>query len=116
MRLIFHFPLFFCLTAPKPTLSSIWHEKGLHGRLFLVGEVIHVLRPVIYVLFIRKYGIKSWTPWLVSLVVDLTGITLVSHATSGGSNRGGRQYHLSESEKDEVSVLYFQSFALEMHR
>ncbi|KAJ4788341.1 Peroxisomal membrane protein PEX16 [Rhynchospora pubera] len=90
------------MPAPKPTFSSIWHERGLHGRLYLIGEVVHVLRPVIYVLFIRKCGIKSWTPWLVSLVVDLTGITLVSHATSEGSKRRGRPYQLSESEKDEL--------------
>ncbi|XP_078178150.1 shrunken seed protein (SSE1) isoform X2 [Carex rostrata] len=90
------------MPAPKPTFSSIWHEKGLHGRLYLIGEVIHVLRPVIYVLFIRKFGIKSWTPWLVSLAVELTGITLVSHATSRDSKRGGRSYQLSDSEKDEL--------------
>lgn len=107
MRLICHFRSFFlCLTALKPTFSSIWHEKGLHGRLYLIGEVIHILRPVIYVLFIRKFGIKSWTPWLVSLAVELTGITLVSHATSRDSKRGGRSYQLSDSEKDEVSALY----------
>ncbi|KAJ3693974.1 hypothetical protein LUZ60_009454 [Juncus effusus] len=85
--------------ASKLTLSTIWHERGASGQLFLIGEVIHVLRPFLYVLFIRKYGIKSWAPWLVSLSVDLIGMSIISNATGTGN---GSRYQLSETEKEEL--------------
>lgn len=72
----------------------------------MTGEALFILRPLIYVLFIRKYGIRSWTPWLISLAVDLTGMGVLSYATSQGSRGGDKFYQLSSSEKDEVSIAY----------
>ena len=40
-------------------------------KLLLLGEVLHVFRPVVYVLFRRRMGGKSWIPWLLSCIVDL---------------------------------------------
>ncbi|KAH9602235.1 hypothetical protein KSS87_009748 [Heliosperma pusillum] len=62
------------VTEEKPTLSSILSEKGFRGGLFLIGEILFILRPFIYVSFVRKYGARSWIPWLVSLSVDLVGL------------------------------------------
>ncbi|XP_008776683.1 peroxisome biogenesis protein 16 [Phoenix dactylifera] len=90
------------LPVKKLTLSNIWSEKGLSGGLFVTGEALFILRPLIYVLFIRKYGIRSWTPWLISLAVDLTGMGVFSYATSQGSRSGDKFYQLSSSEKDEL--------------
>ncbi|KAJ6840480.1 peroxisome biogenesis protein 16 [Iris pallida] len=88
----------------NPTLSTIWSQKGLCGQFFVAGEVLCILRPLIYVLFIRKYGIQSWTPWLVSLAVDLTGMGVLSRATYPSRGRGEDEYfQLSTSEKDEAS-------------
>ncbi|XVF22649.1 hypothetical protein REPUB_Repub12eG0189600 [Reevesia pubescens] len=86
----------------RPTLSMILSEKGVNGALFVMGEVLFISRPLIYVLFIRRYGIRSWIPWFLSLAVDFIGLGFVSHVTKSG--RGGReqQFHLSASEKDEV--------------
>ncbi|URE48111.1 Peroxisomal membrane protein (Pex16) [Musa troglodytarum] len=64
------------LLFEKPTFSTLWFQKGLSG------EVLSVLRPLIYVLFIRRYGIRSWKPWLISLAVDLAGMNLLSHSTT----------------------------------
>ncbi|GAB4844414.1 hypothetical protein Ancab_037778 [Ancistrocladus abbreviatus] len=89
--------------AKRQTLSSISSEKGLRGHLFLTGEMLFILRPLIYVLFIRKYGVRSWIPWLVSLAVDFIGMGALSRATK--SQQGGkeaRQILLSPSEKDEL--------------
>nr|XP_019702434.1 peroxisome biogenesis protein 16 isoform X3 [Elaeis guineensis] len=76
-------------------------SPGLSGGLFVTGEALFILRPLIYVMFIRKYGIRSWTPWLISLAVDLTGMGVLSYATSQGSRSGDKFYQLSSSEKDE---------------
>ena len=76
--------LLFCAVSvvEKPTLASIWSAKGGTGRLFVLGEVVHIFRPLVYVLLIRKFGIRSWTPWLVSLAVELTSLGLLVLFTS----------------------------------
>ncbi|PRQ57763.1 hypothetical protein RchiOBHm_Chr1g0351881 [Rosa chinensis] len=46
---------FYFLTASvveSLTLSTILSEKGLHGALYVAGEVLFITRPLIYVLFI----------------------------------------------------------------
>ncbi|RWW07934.1 hypothetical protein GW17_00028653 [Ensete ventricosum] len=88
----------------KPTFSTLWFQKGLSGRLFLTGEVLSVLRPLIYVLFIRRYGIRSWKPWLISLAMDLAGMSLLSHSTTWHHRSNDKFYQLSTYEKDEASV------------
>lgn len=86
----------------KPTLSTILSEQGHCGALFVTGEVLFITRPLIYVLLIRKYGSRSWTPWFLSLAVDLIGTSFLSYATSASASRNYRRSHLSDSEKDEV--------------
>lgn len=86
----------------RPTLSSILSVKGLQGGLLVAGEVLFVTRPLIYVLFIRKYGIRSWIPWFLSLGVDLLGMSLLSQITMSWCSRKDQPFQLSTSEKDEV--------------
>ncbi|KAK9143569.1 hypothetical protein Syun_012969 [Stephania yunnanensis] len=86
----------------KPTLYSILSERGLSGGLFLIQEVLHITRPLIYVLLIRKYGTRSWKPWVLSLAVDLTGAGILSQILCVRHQR--REGHLlSNLEKNEVS-------------
>ena len=37
----------------------------------LLGESLHVLRPVAYVALRRRLGASSWIPWLVSGIIDI---------------------------------------------
>ena len=104
--------LFCASTATIPersTLSTILSEQGHLGALFVIGEVLFITRPLIYVLLIRRYGIRSWTPWFLSLAVDLTGTSFLSYATS--ASRKDQRFHLSDSEKDEVrgSLIHHSS-------
>jgi peroxin-16 len=89
------------MVVEKPTLASIWSAKGISGRLFLLGEVVHIFRPLLYVLLIKKFGIKSWTPWLVSLAVEITSLGIHSRATDL-HQRGGKVHQLSSAERDEL--------------
>ncbi|XVF33422.1 hypothetical protein REPUB_Repub17cG0167600 [Reevesia pubescens] len=86
----------------RPTLSMILSEKGVNGALFVLGEVLFITRPLIYVLYIRRYGIRSWIPWCLSLAVDFIGMGFLSHVTKPGKGGREQQFHLSASEKDEV--------------
>ncbi|KAL0907973.1 hypothetical protein M5K25_022432 [Dendrobium thyrsiflorum] len=86
----------------KPTLSTILSQKGVYGMSFVVGEFISILRPLIYVLLIRKHGIQAWKPWFLSLAIELTGLSFLSYGTSSGVRNGDKLYHLSTPEKDEI--------------
>ncbi|KAG5009279.1 hypothetical protein AAZX31_07G076200 [Glycine max] len=86
----------------RPTLLTILSERGLCGALFFIGEVLLISRPLIYVLFIRKYGIRSWTPWFLSLAIDCIGNSILSLITSSVAGGKDRMFHLSALEKDEV--------------
>lgn len=86
------------------TLSTLWSEKGLHGAFYVFGEVLFITRPLIYVLFIQKCGIRSWIPWLLSLAMDFTGMRILSRITSSRGGAKAPQFLLSVFEKDEVMV------------
>ncbi|KAL9940949.1 hypothetical protein V8E36_000437 [Tilletia maclaganii] len=45
--------------------------RQLRGRVGLTAELLWILRPLIYVLAIRRYGRKSTTPWVLSLALEL---------------------------------------------
>ncbi|KAI8866806.1 peroxisome membrane protein [Ramicandelaber brevisporus] len=42
------------------------------GSIGKVGELLFIIRPLLYVLVLRKYGNKSWIPWLISLAIELS--------------------------------------------
>lgn len=88
----------------RSTISSILSKKGLHGTLFLIGEVLFITRPLVYVLFIRKYGIRSWTPWFLSLAIDCIGMSILSLVTTSAAGGKEKMFHLFAPEKDEVWV------------
>lgn len=77
-------------------------KKGLRGVMFLIGEVLFIARPLIYVLCIRKYGIRSWTPWFLSLAIDCIVTSILSLVTTSVVGGKDHAFHLSALEKDEV--------------
>lgn len=86
----------------RPTLSAFLSEKGLRGALFMMGEVMFITRPLIYVLLIRKYGVRSWFPWCISLAVDLAGMGILSNVTTSSQSSKDQPFHLSDLERDEL--------------
>lgn len=46
------------------------------SKLRTLGELIYILRPVVYIILLRKYGKQSWKPWLVSLMLESFSYTL----------------------------------------
>ncbi|CAN7103470.1 unnamed protein product [Brassica rapa subsp. narinosa] len=84
----------------RRTLSELVSEKGVKGALFVMGEVLFITRPLIYVLFIRRYGVRSWIPWAISLSVDALGMGIVSNLKLWGEQ--SKQINFSQPEKDEL--------------
>ncbi|KAI8598921.1 peroxisome membrane protein [Dissophora ornata] len=64
-----------------------------------IGEYMFILRPLIYVLAMRKYGQKSWYPWFLSLAIELVSRSSIKHYLAGrGGGRGGAGTPLEKSE------------------
>uniref|UniRef100_A0A6N2LIC9 Peroxisomal membrane protein PEX16 n=1 Tax=Salix viminalis TaxID=40686 RepID=A0A6N2LIC9_SALVM len=77
-------------------------RMSVQGALFLMGEVLFIIRPLMYVLFIRKYGIRSWIPWFLSLAVDGVGIGFLTQVAKSRDGGKEQHYHLTASEQDEL--------------
>lgn len=68
------------------------------------------MRPLIYIIFIKKIGIKSWKPWLLSLAVDISSMGFLRYATQTRQGNKNNFVTISESEKDEASRILFRYF------
>jgi len=44
------------------------------------GEVLYIVKPVVYLLLLRKYGVKSWKPWMISLSMELICYVTSAHS------------------------------------
>lgn len=40
------------------------------------AEILYILRPLIYLGALKRYGVKSWKAWAISLMLDLTSVLL----------------------------------------
>lgn len=80
--------------------------RRAHKRLF-AGELLHIVRPVIYVGMLRLWGIKSWKPWLSSLILELLSAeaTRSAWATSNDAAVGAAQ-ELAKSTGSSIASLY----------
>ncbi|KAL4424562.1 hypothetical protein ABPG77_009146 [Micractinium sp. CCAP 211/92] len=59
--------------APQAGLSP---PTALPERLIYAAELLHILRPLVYSLALRRWGRASWRPWLISLGIDLLSMQL----------------------------------------
>jgi hypothetical protein len=47
----------------------------------MIGEVLFMLRPLVAIIAIRIYGEDSYTPYVMSLLIDLIAVWLQRKAT-----------------------------------
>ncbi|KAG0196812.1 Peroxisomal membrane protein pex16 [Mortierella sp. GBA30] len=98
------------------TPDVVRKPKDLVGKLSglgAVGEYLFILRPLIYVLAMRKYGQKSWYPWFLSLAIELASRTSIQHFLAGrqrgpGAGRGcGTPLEKDEMKRRLWLLLYY---------
>eukprot|EP00752_Nemacystus_decipiens_P011059 g9825.t1 len=51
----------------------------------MAGEVIHILRPLVYSYSCGSAGERSWRPWLTSLAMDAAAFACTARAGGGGA-------------------------------
>lgn len=77
-------------------------DDGIGHSVMWVGELVHLLRPLLYVTLLKRYGLGSWKPWLLSLALDLasgyglhTGHAILTHSNASKWPPGSTLYSLA---------------------
>jgi mannose/fructose/N-acetylgalactosamine-specific phosphotransferase system component IID len=53
-----------------------WISNVCVGTKYSLDEIVSIVRPVIYVWCVMKFGRKSWTPIKISAILDLVQIVI----------------------------------------
>ncbi|KAJ2087266.1 hypothetical protein IW138_005112 [Coemansia sp. RSA 986] len=95
-----HLGAFVSSEARSPeTVSPARSLVRRYNALGLVGELLFILRPILYVIGICKLGKSDWRPWALSLLVELASRQMIRtdlHATD-------KEVPERTVEKDELS-------------
>ncbi|CAO3624071.1 unnamed protein product [Cunninghamella blakesleeana] len=95
------------LTAEK--LRKPQQMVRIMSSLARFGEVAFILRPLLFVLGILKWGRRSWKPWFLSLFVDIASLLAIKE---GYKDDSGRSTMLPLEKKEYHRRLRLLSFYL----
>lgn len=84
----------------SPAVTSATALRALEGesssaqaaaaRLVITGEVLHILRPLLYVMALRRWGRRSWKPWAISLFLELSSARLTAAGATASRRAAAR--------------------------
>lgn len=111
-------------STPTPASSKeqlrkleAWAQTQQTGasRTVILGELLHILRPVIYTLALKRWGRTSWKPFFLSLFIDLSSW----QATARGAAQSAHAAHRAAthpSVKGTSLELLFSLQAMQWRR
>lgn len=76
------------------------------ARLVIAGEILHILRPLVYVIALRKWGRRSWKSWLCSLAVELASARLTAVGVSASRKAATKAAKDSAVALTSLAPLY----------
>ncbi|ORX44044.1 peroxisome membrane protein [Piromyces finnis] len=65
-----------------------------------IGEILYIIKPVAYLILLKKYGVKSWKPWCISLSMEL-----ICYATSAQALVNNTLTSLEQQEYKRRALL-----------
>ncbi|KAI9474504.1 hypothetical protein LPJ78_001181 [Coemansia sp. RSA 989] len=87
--------------APAQSLIRPFRALGL------AGELLFILRPIIYVLGIRKLGKRDWRPWALSLLIELVSRQMVRTDLHAGKDTEEHTLEREELSRRKWLFLYY---------
>ncbi|CAH0520996.1 unnamed protein product [Peronospora belbahrii] len=78
--------------------------------LLVAGEICHILRPVMYALLRRRRSETSWTPVVVSLLMELSGLALSAAAVK--PTEPMKAVFIANKAGDEIAARKMKTFSL----
>ncbi|KAL4453427.1 hypothetical protein ABPG74_017634 [Tetrahymena malaccensis] len=64
------------LPIPKDLLETKHPNQKKSDYMIFIGEIMFIIRPLIYCILLRIFGVKSYTPYMISLIIDLLRLIL----------------------------------------
>ncbi|KAL4495176.1 hypothetical protein ABPG72_007283 [Tetrahymena utriculariae] len=64
------------LPIPKDLLDTKHPNQKKSDYMIFIGEILFIIRPLIYCILLRIFGINSYTPYMISLIIDLLRLIL----------------------------------------
>lgn len=61
-----------------PRDASTLRERAC--RILRMGETLAIMRPLLYVALLRRFGTRSWLPWTMALACEAIALTLTTAA------------------------------------
>ncbi|KAH7484319.1 Peroxisomal membrane protein PEX16 [Phytophthora ramorum] len=81
--------------------ATVEIAEDARDDLLVAGEVCHILRPVVYALLRRRRPETSWTPVLVSLLVELSGLAFSAAAVKSVAPKNPSA---TDNTKEEIAA------------
>ncbi|KAJ2400763.1 hypothetical protein GGI23_001834 [Coemansia sp. RSA 2559] len=78
-----------------------------YSMLGAAGELLFILRPVLYVLGIRKLGKRDWRPWALSLLVELVSRQMIRSDLRDNETTERRTVERDELSRRKWLLLYY---------
>jgi hypothetical protein len=76
--------------SPVSYEESRWWERAMRGGAVpltrTLAELLHILRPLVSLALMRRFGTRSWRVWLASLLLDV--LSRLIHNTTATSRAG----------------------------
>ncbi|TPX37738.1 hypothetical protein SmJEL517_g00620 [Synchytrium microbalum] len=72
-----------------------------------VAELAFILRPIVYVLMIQRYGAKSWKPWTTSLAMEVGSLAIQTNPLQLGWRSDLTQLEKDEYQKRIIFLVYY---------
>ncbi|TPX45751.1 hypothetical protein SeMB42_g00823 [Synchytrium endobioticum] len=104
---------------PK-TVESFLHSKALSGTVTkptellqpldtfrTLAELAFILRPILYVLMIRKYGMNSWKPWTTSLALEIVSLAVQTEPSKFRWRSDLTELERNEYKKRMVFLVFY---------
>ncbi|KAI9506853.1 peroxisome membrane protein [Coemansia spiralis] len=87
--------------SPARTLIRRYNALGL------AGELLFILRPLLYVIGIRKLGKSDWRPWALSLLVELASRQMIRTDLHANGESPARTVEKDELSRRKWLFLYY---------
>ncbi|CAG8448609.1 11717_t:CDS:2 [Funneliformis caledonium] len=89
--------------------SELVHR--LHG-IGKFAELLYIIRPLIYVFALQKYGNRSWKPWVLSIFIELLAKVFFDHFYKKKVPGGYRWISTLEKEEHKRRIRLFLFYIL----
>lgn len=90
-------------------LDAIVEKSQIKATRFIeIGEISHIVRPLVYVSCLRAWGSRSWKPWLVDFALELGSIRLIHYAFKCSENFALKSAQHKLVMNSSLSCVYAQ--------